>query len=146
MDLTVIVCNYTVITDRPPGRIKVTIIVANSHEEPIYEQIKTQIKASIIAGEAVEGEALPSIRALAKELTLSVVTIKRAYDELEAEGFITTHQGKGCFVAPQGDDFIREKRLAQVEALLAPAIDRAKALGIEKAELGRMLDLLYEEE
>ena len=87
------------------------IIIANSSPDPIYEQISRQIKAQIISGELGEGEGLPSIRKLAKELQISVITTKRAYEELEKEGFIDTVSGKGCFVAIQNKEFLREKKM-----------------------------------
>ena len=122
------------------------IIIANSSPDPIYEQIKQQIRAGIISGELNEGEALPSIRKLAKELQISVITTKRAYDDLESEGYIDTVGGKGTFVAAQNPELIREKRMLHVEEKLADAVDDAKLLGISREELGRMLELLYEEE
>jgi GntR family transcriptional regulator len=121
------------------------IVIANASQDPIYEQIARQIKAQIIAGELTEGAPLPSIRRLALDLAISVITTKRAYDELEREGFIDTVGGKGTFVAAQNPQFIREKRVKIVEEKLAGAIAEARLAGIGQRELARMLALLYEE-
>ncbi len=122
------------------------IIIANSSPDPIYEQISRQIKAQIISGELIEGEGLPSIRKLAKELQISVITTKRAYEELEKEGFIDTVSGKGCFVAMQNKEFLREKKMKIVEEKLGEAVNEARLLGLNIKELQEMLNLLYEEE
>jgi GntR family transcriptional regulator len=122
------------------------IIISNSSPDPIYEQIKKQIKSQIISGELDEGQTLPSIRKLAKELQISVITTKRAYEDLEREGFIDTVTGKGSFVAAQNKEFLREKRMKIVEDKLGEAISEAKMLGIGIDELKEMLTLLYEEE
>ena len=121
------------------------ILIANSSPDPIYEQIVRQIKAQIIAGELGEGAPLPSIRKLAQDLQISVITSKRAYDELEAEGFIDTVAGKGTFVAAQNAEFLREKRMKAVEEQLAAAVDDAQLAGMSLAEVGEMLRLLWEE-
>jgi GntR family transcriptional regulator len=128
------------------GRGSVRIIIANSSQEPIYEQIGRQIKTQIIAGDLAEGEALPSIRGLARELGISVITTKRAYDELEAEGFINTVAGKGTYVASQNLELLRERKMRIVEEKLAEAVDQARALGIGTGELSQMLRLLCGEE
>lgn len=122
------------------------IIVSNSSPDPIYEQVSKQIKAHIISGELAEGEPLPSIRKLAMELQISVITTKRAYEELEKEGFIDTVSGKGCFVAMQNKELLREKRMKTVEVLLSDAVLEAKKLGIDLNDLEEMLKLLYNEE
>jgi GntR family transcriptional regulator len=122
------------------------VLLSNSSPEPIYEQIARQVRAQIIAGELEEGELLPSIRALAHDLQVSVITTKRAYEELEKEGLIDTVGGKGTFVAAQNPDFLREKRMKIVEEKLGAAVAEARLLGIGPAELGDMLRLLYEEE
>jgi len=124
----------------------VQIIISNSSPEPIYEQIARQIKAEIIAGTLEEGSALPSIRALAHDLQVSVITTKRAYDELESEGFLDSVGGKGTFVAAQNPAFLREKRMRLVEEKLAAAVAEARLLGVGLAELTEMLHLLYQEE
>jgi GntR family transcriptional regulator len=120
------------------------IIISNSIQEPIYEQIVRQIKEAIMKGELGEGEALPSIRSLAKELQISVITTKRAYDELEKDGFITTIPGKGSYVAAQNKELLRETRLKIVEEKLAEAIVAAKAINLTFEELQEMLKIFYE--
>ena len=122
------------------------IIIANGSSEPIYEQIARQIKGAIMAGELAEGAPLPSIRALANDLRISVITTKRAYAELEEAGFIDTVQGKGSFVAGGNLELLREERLRQVEGHLARAVAEAAAAGIPPADLHAMLDLLLEED
>ena len=122
------------------------ILISNASPDPIYEQILRQIKAQIIAGELSEGAVLPSIRKLAQNLQISVITTKRAYDELEAEGFIDTVAGKGTFVATQNAEFLREKRMKVVEEKLAAAVDEARMMGMGFAQLSEMLRLLCEEE
>ncbi|NNG66882.1 GntR family transcriptional regulator [Caldanaerobacter subterraneus] len=121
------------------------IIISNSSEEPIYEQIVRQIKEAILKGELEERELLPSIRNLAKELQISVITTKRAYDELEKEGFITTIPGKGTYVAAQNKELMREKRLKIVEEKLVEAIIAAKAVNLSLEEIKEMLEILYKE-
>jgi GntR family transcriptional regulator len=122
------------------------IIIANSSPDPIYEQITKQVKAQIISGELIEGEPLPSIRKLAKELHISVITTKRAYEDLEREGYIDTVTGKGSFVAMQNKEFLREKKMKILEEKLMDALSEAKMLGINIEELKEMLELLYQEE
>ena len=121
------------------------IIISNSSPDPIYEQINRQIKAQIISGDLGEGEALPSIRKLAQELQISVITTKRAYDELEREGFINTVSGKGTYVAVQNQELLKEKKMKIVEEKLAEAVSEAKMLGIGIGQLKDMLLLLYKE-
>lgn len=121
------------------------IIISNSSPDPIYEQVNRQIKAQIISGELREGEPLPSIRRLAQDLQISVITTKRAYEELEKEGFIDTVEGKGSFVAMQNKELLREKKMKIVEEKLAAAVEQSRLLGITRAELEEMLDLLYRE-
>lgn len=128
-----------------PERGTLDIIIANGSSEPIYEQIARQVKAAIMAGELAEGDALPSIRALANDLRISVITTKRAYAELEEAGFIDTVQGKGSFVAGGNLELLREERLRTVEGHLARAVAEAAAAGIEAADLHAMLDVLLEE-
>ena len=122
------------------------IIISNSSTDPIYEQVTSQIKTHIISGELQEGDPLPSIRRLAQELQISVITTKRAYEELEKEGFIDTVGGKGCFVAMQNKELLREKKMKTVEELLSDAVLEAKKLGINLKEIKEMLDLLYHSE
>ena len=122
------------------------IIISNSGGVPIYDQITRQVKGLILRGELREGEALPSMRLLAKELRISVITTKRAYEELEREGFITTVPGKGCFVAPRDLELVREDALRQAEEYLSQAVDAAKTGGITLKELEEALNLLYGDE
>lgn len=120
------------------------IIISNSSNQPIYEQIVRQVKSQIMAGDLVAGEQLPSIRALANSLRVSAITTKRAYADLEAQGFIETVRGKGSFVAGGNDELLREERLREVEAHLGKAIDAARALGLADEELVEMLRTLLE--
>ena len=122
------------------------IIIANSSSDPIYEQIARQVKAQIISGDLEEGSALPSIRKLALELNISVITTKRSYEDLEREGFIDTVAGKGSFVAIQNKEFLREKRMKIVEDKLGEAISEAKMLGLGIEELKEMMGILYDVE
>lgn len=122
------------------------IIIANSSPDPIYEQVGKQVKSQIISGDLAEGDALPSIRTLAKELQISVITTKRAYEELEKEGFIDTVGGKGCYVAMQNKEFLKEKKMKTVEEKLSEAVKDAKKLGVDMKDLREMLSILYNEE
>lgn len=122
------------------------IIISNSGQEPIYEQIARQIKNLILRGELKPGDPLPSIRNLAKELQISVITTKRAYEELEKDGFIEPVTGKGSFVSGANRELIREKRLRMLEEKLGEVVSESKALNISLAELKAMLELFYEEE
>lgn len=121
------------------------IIIRNSGGVPIYDQITRQMKGLILRGELKEGEALPSMRLLAKELRISVITTKRAYEELEREGFITTIVGKGSFVKEADQEFVREERLRAVEGHLQAAVDAARQCGMDETELVDILKLLFEE-
>ncbi|BAK43835.1 GntR family transcriptional regulator [Eggerthella sp. YY7918] len=120
------------------------IIISNASDKPIYEQIVSQMKSLILAGELEEGQQLPSIRALAGDLRISVITTKRAYAELEAQGFVETVQGKGSFVAGGNKELLREERLRTIEELLAHAADEARAANVTVQELHDMLDLIAE--
>ena len=122
------------------------IIISNSSGVPIYEQIARQMKGLILRGELREGEALPSMRLLAKELRISVITTKRAYEELEREGFLTTVPGKGCFVAPRDLELVREDCLRRMEEQLSQAEATGKAGGISLEEMTSALDILYGDE
>ena len=122
------------------------IIIRNSGGIPIYDQITRQVKGLILRGELREGEALPSMRLLAKELRISVITTKRAYEELEREGFLTTIPGKGCFVAPRNLELVREDTLRRVEEHLSRAVDAAKTGGVTLGEMTETLNLLYGDE
>jgi len=121
------------------------IIISNSSDEPIYEQITKQIKEQILKGGLKEGDLLPSIRGLARDLQISVITTKRAYEELEREGFIETVQGKGSFVAGQNRELIKEKKLNIIEEKLSKVVEESKALGISFDEILELLKILYEE-
>ena len=120
------------------------LYISNAGQEPIYAQITRQIKDKILTGELKEGDALPSIRLLAKELRISVITTKRAYEDLEAAGFIVTMPGKGSFVAPQNPALHHEESLKQVEEHLQQAVDSARRGGISLAEVSETLQLLWE--
>jgi len=122
------------------------IIITNSSNEPIYEQIIKQIKTMIIRGELKEGQVLPSIRGLAKDLQVSVITTKRAYDELEKEGFIYVVPGKGSYVAAQNREEIREQKLRIVEDKLSEIVTLSKMLGISYEDVIDILKILFEEE
>lgn len=122
------------------------IIIRNSGGVPIYDQITRQMKGLILRGELKEGEALPSMRLLARDLRISVITTKRAYEELERDGFLTTVPGKGCFVAPQNQETRREAVLCQIEEHLSQAVDAAKAGAVGLDELTEMLSTLYKDE
>lgn len=121
------------------------IVLSNSADQPIYEQISRQIKSQIISGELEEGASLPSIRKLAKELQVSVITTKRSYDDLENEGFIDTVSGKGSFVAIQNQEFIRETKLRIIEEKITEAVQDAQILKISRDEFIQMCTLLYQE-
>lgn len=121
------------------------IIISNSGDKPIYEQITGQIKNMIMNGQLKEGMPLPSMRTLAKELRISVITTKRAYEELEREGFIATMVGKGSFIKAADTRLVREEKLKQIESLLTEAVDVANASGIARGEVVEMLYLVYGE-
>ena len=121
------------------------LYIDNRSGAPIYDQIYSQIKDAILSGQVTEGEALPSIRALAKDLRISVITTKRAYTDLEQLGFICTVQGKGCFVAEGNQELLRENQLCHIEELLAKAASQAEALGVTRDKLHEMLDLVAPE-
>lgn len=120
------------------------IIISNSANEPIYLQIINQIKSQILTGDLKEGHALPSIRSLAKELEISVITTKRAYDELEKDGFIVTVAGKGSYVAPVNANILKENKMKMIEQKLSETITEAKLIGMSLEELKKILELLYE--
>ena len=122
------------------------LIISSVSGEPIYEQIKTQIRSAVLGGELKAGEALPSLRKLAKELRISLITTKRAYEELERDGFIVTMTGRGSFVAAKNLELLREEKRKQVEALLAQAAQAARTVGIPEEELCELIRLLYKDE
>ena len=121
------------------------IIISNSSNKPIYEQIKEQIKNKIVSNELKVGEQLPSIRNLAKDLRISVITTKNAYEELEKEGYVETIPGKGVYVANKNIELIREEQLQKIEDLIDTAVSIAKISNISKKEVENILDILYEE-
>ena len=121
------------------------IIISNSSKEPIYEQITNQIKSLILAGELQEGASLPSMRKLAKDLQISVITMKRAYEELEKAGFIYSIVGKGSFVAEQNLEVMREKKLKVIEEQLSAVITNSREIGLPLDELQQLMKILYEE-
>ena len=122
------------------------IIISNSSGKPIYEQICEQIKTMILKSELKEGDALPSMRLLAKELRISVITTKRAYEELEREGFVVSMPAKGCFVAPKNADLIREEHLKKIEEMFGECIRLANLSGVSQTELLEMLQMQFEGE
>ena len=122
------------------------ILINNHASKPIYDQISTQIKTQIMSGELKAGEALPSIRALAKSLHISVLTVQKAYDVLQRDGFIETTAGKGCFVSVQNQDFYLEEQQKKIENHFLAAIEIARASGIKLDRLTELLNILYEEE
>ncbi|MGN0153148.1 MAG: GntR family transcriptional regulator [Lachnospiraceae bacterium] len=121
------------------------IIISNNADSPIYEQIKEQIKLMILNGELKEGDALPSMRLLAKELRISIITTKRAYEELEREGYIESFTGKGSFVKAMNTDVVRETLIYEIETLLEEVIDKAVIAKLSYEELTEILKLLYVE-
>ncbi len=121
------------------------IILRNTDKAPIYEQIKEQIIEAILSDELKEGNMLPSIRQLARDLQISVITTTRAYTDLEQEGFIAIQQGRGCFVLPKNSEIVREQLLRKIEDNFTAAIHVGKIAKLSRAELIAMLDLLLED-
>ena len=121
------------------------LVIRNTTNQPIYDQIYTQIKNEILNGNLQPDEALPSIRALARDLRISVITTKRAYDELEKEGFLYAIPAKGFFVAAKNTELLREENLKQIESHLTEAVRLAASCGLAKNDLVEMLELLWEE-
>lgn len=122
------------------------ILISNTSENPLYQQIKDQIKDAILKEELVEGDPLPSIRAFANDLSVSVLTIRRVYEELEKEGFVTSQVGKGTFVSASNIELLRDSKRRLVEEKMQDMIQTAKTMGITKDELNAMMDILYEED
>lgn len=122
------------------------ILISNSSDQPIYEQITDQIKEKIMRGELKGGDALPSMRALAKDLHISVITTKRAYEELERDGFINTVVGRGSFVAHANMEMMKEEQYRKIESLLTESVHLAKQSGIDYKELEDILRMIYEED
>lgn len=127
------------------GCNRLNIIISNASAVPIYEQIKEQIRSAIINGEINEGEMLPSIRQLAHDLKISVITTMRAYNDLEEEGFVVSVQGKGCYVLPKNQDYIKEQKLREIEAHITNAIACSKIIQLSENELKQILDVLLKE-
>ena len=121
------------------------IIISNTSGVPIYEQIEEQIKSQIMTGSLVAGEALPSMRVLAKELRISIITTKRAYEDLERDGFIESVTGKGSFVKAVNSDIVKENMMFEIQELLDKACDKAVIGKVTRDELKKMIDLLYDE-
>lgn len=121
------------------------IVVSNASDLPLYQQIKNQIRSALMRGDMKEGDPLPSIRTLANHLGVSVLTIRRVYDDLENEGFLVSRAGRGTFVAPGNAELLAETRRRAVEERAAAVVDSARDLGISKTELLAMIDILYEE-
>lgn len=122
----------------------VKLIISNISGVPIYEQIKQQIKAAIMSGDLQENETLPSLRTLAKDLKISVLTVTRAYTELEQEGFVKNIQGRGCFVLGQGSELLKEQLICKIENNLSEAIKAARTANLSAEELHHLLDILME--
>lgn len=122
------------------------IIISNASGEPIYSQISTQIKQMILTGYLQEGDELPSMRNLALQLRISVITTKRAYQELECDGFIESYTGKGSFVKAQNQELFREEQLRQIEDFLAQACEKSRLCGVTLPELQEILELIYKGE
>jgi GntR family transcriptional regulator len=122
------------------------IIISNTGGTPIYEQIIIQLKQKIITGELPEGTALPSMRLLAKELRISVITTKRAYEELERQGFIESYTGKGSFVKAKDTELFKEESLRQIEEFLTSAVSKAQLCGIDENELCEIIKIIYRED
>ena len=122
------------------------IIISNSSKDPIYEQIYIQIKKSILTDELQAGNPLPSMRQLARDLNVSVITTKRAYEELERDGFIYSVVGKGSFISEQSSEMMKERKIKVIEEQLQAAIYNSKQIGMSLTDLKELLTLLYEEE
>lgn len=122
------------------------IVVSNKASRPLYEQIASQIKSAIISGELSAGEPIPSMRALAKSLQISVLTVQKAYETLQSEGFIETTAGKGCYVSAQNQDFYMEEQQKKIEEKFTEAIEIARSSGIDLERLIGLLSVLYQED
>ena len=141
---------YTVLVKtiqyRTDGGDDVEIVVSNKASSPLYEQIATQIKAAIMSGELKAGEAIPSVRALAKSLHISILTVQKAYATLQEDGFIETTAGKGCYVSAQNQDFYLEEQQKKIEEKFSEAVGIARTSGINLDKLISLLTLLYQED
>lgn len=138
------VIHKTITVETRGGEEGLKLIISNVSGVPIYEQIKRQVKAAILSGELKEEEALPSLRTLAKDLKISVLTVTRAYTELEQEGFVKNVQGRGCFVLGSGSELMKEQLICKVENGLTEAIKAAKIANLSNEELHHLLDILLE--
>lgn len=136
---------YITITEGTVRRTCVKLIISNVSGVPIYEQIKQQVKTAIMSGDLQENEILPSLRTLAKDLKISVLTVTRAYTELEQEGFVKNIQGKGCFVLGRGSELLREQLICKIENNLIEAINAARVVNLSAEELHHLLNILMEE-
>lgn len=146
---TVLYMHYSVLViviQYSTAEVFVELFINNHASKPIYEQISDQIKALIINGELKPGDAIPSIRSMAKSLHISVLTVQKAYDSLQTDGFIETTAGKGCFVSAQNQDFYLEEQQKKIEEHFSEAIEIARCSGIKLDKLTRLLTLLYEED
>ena len=141
---TVIYCYILNITVRKEE--KMNIIISNSSSDPLYEQIKKAIKQAIYTNELKEEEILPSVRALANDLKISFLTVKKAYDELEAEGFIKTVQGKGSYVLPKNLELLREEKLKEIEKNISTVVKLSKIYGITEEEVINLIKSMFEED
>ena len=122
------------------------IIISNNSSTPIYEQIKTAIKQAIFTNELKEEDALPSVRSMANDLKISFLTVKKAYDELEEEGYIKTVQGKGSFVAPKNIELIREEKLKEIQEYIEKIYDISKISNISEEEIKELFKMIFEED
>ena len=126
--------------------VKMEIIISNSTSKPIYEQITSQIKQMIMTGELKSGESIPSMRSLAKSLHISVITVQKAYEDLQKDGFIETTVGRGSFVRADNKEYIQEEKQREIESCLQKAIELSKENGISLSKLIELLNIFYEEE
>lgn len=122
-----------------------TILIRNTSKTPVYQQIAEQIRQAMLKGDLSEGEALPSVRALSSDLSVSVITVKKAYDQLEEQGLVVTHAGRGTFVLEKNIDLVRDYKLKEIQDVLAKAIDLAKANGFTQSDITELFNLLWEE-
>lgn len=122
------------------------IVISNANDQPLYQQIGDQIRRAIFRGELKPGDPLPSIRGMASDLGVSVLTVRRVYDDLENQGFLQSRAGRGTFVAAGNLELLREGKRREVEEKLAAVVDQARACGITRLELAEMLDIFYGEE
>ncbi|HHT21414.1 MAG TPA: GntR family transcriptional regulator [Tissierellia bacterium] len=122
-----------------------TILIRNTSKTPVYQQIAEQIRQAMLKGDLSEGEALPSVRALSSDLSVSVITVKKAYDQLEEQGLVVTQAGRGTFVLEKNIDLVRDYKLKEIQDVLAKAIDLAKANGFTQSDIAELFSLLWEE-